>query len=156
MNSRTVGWLVSIVHVKGDVFIFVTLLLWNELSVQLTLVVCSLLCYVVTLAEGRDLWNGSMTAAQKRQHIDGFGWSWGHAWEIAWKRRCFITVITLIESLTRLMNSLTRALGSQRVLVVWGLLPVSAAYGCTASFEWHTPPKQSGSWFCRHLNNKKL
>ncbi len=82
-------------------------------SVLLTLVVCSVLCYVVssslTLAEGMDLWNSSETTARVwielrtclRDRVKEMG---------------FITVITLTESLTRLMKSLTRALGSQRVL----------------------------------------
>lgn len=75
-------------------------------SVQLTLVVCTVLCYVVsssTLAEGIDLWNSSMAAAQKRQHI--------RVWmELRTclrdrvKEMGFITVIALTESLTRLME----------------------------------------------------
>ncbi len=78
-------------------------------SVQLTLVVCSVLCYVVTLAEGMDLWNSSETTARVwtelrtclRDRVKEMG---------------FITVIKLTDALTRLMKSLTRALGSQRVL----------------------------------------
>lgn len=142
-------WSFYICHsliVKGSVIVC---------SVQLTLVVCSLLCNVVSSNSGRGYrlveWlsdSSSETTAHR----------------LVWMelRTClrdrvkekmgFITVITLIEYLTRLMKSLTRALGPQRVLCAgcwWfgqGCWPVSAAYGCTASFAWHTLPKESGSF----------
>ncbi len=71
----------------------------------------------------------------------------------------FITVITLIESLTRLMNSLTRALGSRRVLCAgcwWfegccqSLQLMVAQHHLNDIHRQNNPAHFNNFWFCRH------